>query len=88
MKSTLSGELSFYRFFSDQLTITMSPDHTGTVTSDYGGFQGTARFEAGNLYFSFEDRIFYYDREISEAFGSFVLYLQIHQRRPETLNLT
>lgn len=48
----------------------MSPDHTGTVTSDYGGFQGTARFEAGNLYFSFEDRIFYYDREISEAFGT------------------
>ena len=69
-ESTLSGELSFYRFFSDQLTITMSPDHTGTVTSDYGGFQGTARFEAGNLYFSFEDRIFYYDREISEAFGT------------------
>ena len=69
-ESTLSGELSFYRFFSDQLTITMSPDHTGTVTSDYGVFQGTARFEAGNLYFSFEDRIFYYDREISEAFGT------------------
>lgn len=69
-ESTLSGELSFYRFFSDQLTITMLPDHTGTVTSDYGGFQGMARFEAGNLYFSFEDRIFYYDREISEAFGT------------------
>ena len=48
----------------------MSPDHTGTVTSDYRGFQGTAHFEAGNLYFSFEDRIFYYDREISEAFGT------------------
>ena len=69
-ESTLSGQLSFYRFFSDQLTITMSPDYTGTVTSDFGGFQGTARFEAGNLYFSFEDRIFYYDREISEAFGT------------------
>ncbi len=68
--STLSGQLSFYRFFSDQLTITMLSDHTGTVDSEYGGFQGTARFEAGNLYLSFEDRIFYYDHEISEAFGT------------------
>lgn len=68
--STLSGMLSFYRFFSDQLTITMSSDRTGTVTSRYGGFEGTALFEAEKLYLSFEDRIFYYDREISEAFGT------------------
>ena len=48
----------------------MSADRTGTVTSRYGGFEGTALFEAEKLYLSFEDRIFYYDREISEAFGT------------------
>ena len=68
-ESTLSGELSFYRFFSDQLTITMS-GNTGTVTSEFGDFDGTARFEAGNLYLSFEDQVVYHDDTISEMFGT------------------
>ena len=75
--STLSGMLSFYRFFSDQLTITMSSDRTGTVTSRYGGFEGTALFEAGKLYLSFEDRIFItimrYQRHLEQR--NFVLHL-------------
>ena len=67
--STLSGNLSFYRLFGEQLTITIS-GHTGTVTSEFGNFEGTARFEAGNLYLSFEDKVIYSSETISEVFGT------------------
>ena len=67
--STLSGNLSFYRLFGDQLTITIS-GHTGTVTSEFGDFEGTARFEAGNLYLSFKDKVIYSSETISEVFGT------------------
>ena len=67
--STLSGNLSFYRLFGEQLTITIS-GHTGTVTSEFGNFEGTARFEAGNLYLSFEDKVIYSSKTISEMIGT------------------
>ena len=67
--STLSGNLSFYRLLSDHLTITMS-GNTGTVTSESGGFDGTARFESGSLYLCFEDQVIYQNDTISETFGT------------------
>lgn len=67
--STLSGELSFYRLFGEQLTIAMS-GNTGTVTSEFGNFEGTARFESGCLYLCFEDQVVYSDYTISKMFGT------------------
>ena len=67
--STLSGNLSFYRLLSDHLTITMS-GNTGTVTSESGGFDGTARFESGSLSLCFEDQVIYHNYTISEMFGT------------------
>ena len=67
--STLSGNLSFYRLFGDHLTITMSGD-TGTVTSESGGFDGTACFEPGSLSLCFEDQVIYQNDTISETFGT------------------
>ena len=70
--STLSGELNFYRLFGDQLTIVIS-GNTGTVTSEDGIFEGTARLESGCLYFCFEDRVVYsayYESTMSEMLGT------------------
>ena len=50
-------------------TISMS-GHTGTVTSESGNFEGTARFEAGNLYLSFKDKVIYSSKTISEMIGT------------------
>lgn len=71
--STFSGNLSFYRLFSEQLTITMS-GNTGTVTSEFGNFNGTARFESGSLYLCFEDQVVYQNNTISEMFGTTEFY--------------
>ena len=67
--STHSGNLSFYRLLDEQLTITMS-GNTGTAASEFGDFDGTARFESGSLYLCFEDQVIYHNYTISEMFGT------------------
>lgn len=68
-EATLSGSMSIYGLFHEQVTLSLSGD-VGTVTSEYGDFNGTVRFQKDAIVITFEDQVVYHDYTISEMFGS------------------
>lgn len=67
--STLVGDISFYRLFSDSLTIDFS-GRTGTISSESGNFTGAAVFGIGQICLMLDDKPVYGDQKISELFGT------------------
>lgn len=67
--TTLLGDISFYRLFSDSLTIDFS-GRTGTISSESGNFTGAAVFGIGQICLMLDDKPVYGDQKISELFGT------------------